>query len=304
LLETFLKTTGQNTNLPINEKMINEFCHWALTVRKLRPSTVKAYLQSITIVHKINGFGNYNCNNAIANLIIKGAENMTLYGSNAKKVVNKCNVVTLNMLKIIGHKIALTQWDEITKQIVWVTALVAFFGSCRIGELLPENSCYDSETSLLWGDLTRLENSWVLHIKSTKNRTKGGEFIDIFEFKGHNCCPVKALDKLYDLSVYSKNKKSAVFTFNNGKVFTKINFNRTLNELLKEDLKKVGGVIRGHSFRAGIPSILAKYPELVNDGLIKKWGRWNSDTYKTYTRLKNSQKLSIFKNISSILNKD
>jgi len=173
-----------------------------------------------------------------------------------------------------------------------------------MGELLPQGKFYDKNTTLLWGDLKRLDNSWLLHIKSPKSRTKGGEFVDIFEFKGQFCCPVKALDELKRISVNSNNMTKAVFIFNNGKPLTKNVFNKTISELLRNEVKNSNGSIKGHSFRAGIPSLLAKYPNLSKANLIKGWGRWSSEAYQLYTRLKQNQKCEMFKIICEILNKD
>jgi len=149
-----------------------------------------------------------------------------------------------------------------------------------------------------------LENSWIIHIKSPKSGLKGGEFVDIFEFLGQNCCPVSALDRLKSISPNSNLINTPVFTFSNGKPLTKNVFNKTITDLLKPELSSSNGKILGHSFRAGIPSLLAKYPELIKDGFIKGWGRWSSETYKCYTRLKQNQKHEMFKIIRDVINKD
>ncbi len=50
----------------------------------------------------------------------------------------------------------------------------------------------------------------------------------------------------------------------------------------------------GHSFRAAIASALAENTTLASDTDIKKWGRWSSEAYMIYTRLKLEQKRAIF----------
>jgi hypothetical protein len=57
----------------------------------------------------------------------------------------------------------------------------------------------------------------------------------------------------------------------------------------------------GHSLRAAIPSAIAENSELASKQDIMHWGRWSSDTYYRYTRLKKNQKLSIYKKIISVL---
>jgi hypothetical protein len=41
---------------------------------------------------------------------------------------------------------------------------------------------------------------------------------------------------------------------------------------------------------------------LIHDHEIMIWGRWSSDPYKSYTRLKHEAKLAIFKKIVKIFN--
>jgi hypothetical protein len=47
---------------------------------------------------------------------------------------------------------------------------------------------------------------------------------------------------------------------------------------------------------------MANNPNLASDEEIKSWGRWNSGSYKLYTRLRQNQKRSIFDKITTILN--
>ncbi len=60
--------------------------------------------------------------------------------------------------------------------------------------------------------------------------------------------------------------------------------------------------VQFQSFRAAIPAALASNPNLATDHEIMIWGRWSSDSYKAYTRLKHEAKLGIFKKIVSIYN--
>jgi hypothetical protein len=60
--------------------------------------------------------------------------------------------------------------------------------------------------------------------------------------------------------------------------------------------------LSGHSFRAGIPATVAKYPGVGREKEIMGWGRWDSKAYQSYTRLKPHQKEVIFESIASILN--
>ena len=266
----------------------------------MKAATVEAYISSIATIHKLNLLDDTACRNFICKTILRGAENMEVY-KNTKSRLRL--VMTLDTLKILGHEIAKTNWDPVNKQVLWAACCMAFFGSCRIGEILsPVVNNYDPKTTLLWGDLKNVNEGWIIHIKSPKSRMEGGEYLDIFPFKGHQCCPVKAIHQLKNMSPHSTSTKNPVFMFKNGSLLTKNTFNEKIRELIKGTLGTFGKNFSGHSFRAGIPSALAKYPELVTDNHIMGWGRWGSAAYLSYTRLKADQKKEIFEKITVVLN--
>ena len=290
---------GKRFIWPLSPETINEFCYWAITENKLKYSTVDAYVSSIAIVHRLRGYDDNACNNYICKLIIRGAENMTLYSPNKNR---SRNIMSLPLLKILGNEIARSNWKVDSKQCIWAASLLAFFGTCRMGELLSsKETLYDPAATLLWGDLRYGKNSWLIHIKSPKSRQPGGEYIDIFQFANHNCCPVKALLAWQAISPHSKHADRPVFMMENGKLLTKGKFNETIRAILSTKLGKRATKITGHSFRAGIPSMLAKFPELASDSHIMGWGRWCSKAYLSYTRLKLDQKIKMFSKIVHVL---
>lgn len=172
-----------------------------------------------------------------------------------------------------------------------------------MGELLSKNKCvYDPFSTLLWGDVKQHLGCWILHVKSPKSRNPNGEYVDLFSFEGHNCCPVAALCKLEATSIFSHDKTLPVFTLDHNSYLTKEIFNKTVQKLFEPILKANSKSISGHSFRAGIPSAMAKNPDKKVSNNIKGWGRWGSDAYKKYTRLEFNQKSEIFKEIRNVLN--
>jgi hypothetical protein len=293
----FCAKTGTKAVWPLQSEVINSFCHWALTEKNLKSSTVKAYLSSMALYHRLNGLDESNCSNYLSKLIIRGAENLEITSCSKQR---QRNVVTLPVLKILGHEVANSMWDSLSKQIFWVAACLSFFGSLRMGELLSKNiSSWDPDITLLWSDILDRGDSLLVHIKSPKSRTKGGEYVDIFPFPGHNCCPVNVFKTLKSKTEGIRKENEPIFKFRNGNLLTKEVFNNTLGELLN---KKLNAKFSGHSFRAGIPSTLARFPELSNDSHIMGWGRWTSNAYLSYTRLKTDQKRKIFSKIVEVLN--
>ena len=266
------------------------------------PTTIKSYVYTLATIHKMRGLEEKFSSNYMVKLAIRGAENLSIYkgsGSSRGRLA-----MSLPLLKILGNEIARSNWSKFNKQVFWSTCMVAFFGSCRLGELLSENeNSFDPFTSLLWENITFRKGSLTIHIRSPKSRASQGEFIDLFESHIVNCCPVKSLSLLKSLLFRNYNAKLPVFMFDSGKLLTKQKFNSTIRGLLAARFGPKSNQISCHSFRQGIPSLLAKYPELVNDSHIMGWGRWCSDAYLSYTKLKIDQKKCIFSKILMLLNK-
>ena len=111
-------------------------------------------------------------------------------------------VMTLPLLKIIGHQNAKLNWTAYSKLILWGACTLAFFGSLRLGKILaPAENCFNPLETLLWSDLKfRSDGSILLHVKIDKSKNKNGSYVDIFNFDVKGCCPVKALTSLQKLS--------------------------------------------------------------------------------------------------------
>ena len=302
-LKCFSKFDLQSPNVhtwPLKDTSVNEFCIWALVSHNLKHSTVSAYLSSLATIHRLKGIDDTNCNNYISKTILRGAENLDLY-TTVKK--NHRAAMSLPILKILGHEIANSTWPVSVKQVIWTTCCIAFFGSLRLGEILsPAVRNFDPFTTLLWKNVTTNKDTVLIHIRSPKSRNPAGDFVDIFEFRNHNCCPVKAMLALQKVSIFSKDPESPVFRFDNGSLLTKAKFNDVIQLLLKPHIDKNCTNFTGHSFRAGIPTALAKLPSLAKSSEIMGWGRWSSQAYKLYTRLHHDRKKAIFAKISTALN--
>jgi hypothetical protein len=297
-LETFENSHGGKHDWPLSTNRICEYTSWALTENGLKSSTVRSYLSSIAMAHKLSDM-EHNCSNFIVNLLLRGAENLCLY----KPIVrNTRKVMTLPLLKIIGHYVATSNWSENSKLVFWSACVVAFFGSFRLGEILPAYSDnFNPDETLLWRDVNfNSKDSVLINIKIDKNKNQQGSFVDLFRFDGHNCCPVSSLRAMHDLN---PSPNSPVFSFSNGLNLTVRKLNSTLHVLLYPALGESAFMICGHSFRAGLPSAMANDPEAVKDFEICQWGRWSSESYLLYTRLKFKQKQALFRKITEVLNK-
>ncbi len=286
---------------PLSENVILEFTSWAICKKGLKHSTVNSYLSSLNFAHKLKGFKDFNCISPLTKAILRGAQNLDFYKEIAK-VSRKA--MTLPLLKLAGHEMAKTSMEKLDKLVCWTAITIAFFGSFRFGKILSENEkSYNPLETLMWDDVKfRSDGSCLIKIKIPKSRNPKGEFIDLFPFSGHGCCPIVNLKKLFE---YAKKRNSLdlpVFTLKNGNLMTKSFLNNLLVKLLTPHMGENAREYSGHSFRAAIASALANNTEIALDSDIKKWGRWSSEAYQHYSRLKLEQKRCIFYKITSVFN--
>jgi integrase len=285
------------SEFPLSEQTICEFVSFALTKKKLKHTTVQSYLASLKFFHNLRNCKNNACENFMAKTMIKGAKNLDLYSSISK---NCRKAMSFPLLKILSHQIAKENFTAIDKQVIWTLFTVAFFGSFRFGELLPNSrKIFNSKETLLWSDITFKDDFVVFRLKLTK--TKKTEYVDLFLQPDCKYCPVKALSRLKKLQIV-KNPDMPVFTLQNGSFLTTWQINGILQRLLKPVLKESAALITGHSFRAALASAMASQPEVASQADIRMWGRWDSESYLLYTRLKTNQKRAIYKKIMSVLN--
>ncbi len=203
--------------------------------------------------------------------MLRGAKNIFLYSE-------LCNssrfAMSFPLPKLIGHEIAVSNWNPDNKKVFWAACCTAFFGSFRLGEILPKSEGIEPET-LTWNRVHfTAKNSAVINIKFPKIiRNHAGDFVDIFEIKNSTFCPYSALKNLADSNPQSVLKNLPVFQFKNGRNLTVSVFTRTMVTLLSKHVGEHAKKFSGHSFRAGIPSVLANTPNLASDSNIMVWGR-------------------------------
>jgi len=106
--------------------------------------------------------------------------------------------------------------------------------------------------------------------------------------------------RLKEQSIRAVESNKPVFSFTSGKLLTAESFIKCIQNLLRPHIGDNANHILGHSFRAGIPSAMAEFPDLINDKEIKSQGRWCSDSFTLYTRLQLNKKRAIFKKITKI----
>ena len=291
---------------PLDLDTILAYVTWGLTEKKWAPATVKSYLSSIETVHKLKNLCVKNFDNFLISAVIKGAENLRF--SNCVMKPHRL-AMSIQILKLLGHEISSSDWSINSKCVCWSACCVAFFGSLRLGEMLSNSERnFDPSCILRWEDVKFIgTESILLHIRLPKSRAQEGEFVDIFEYPKAGLCPVKLLKNLL---VQAKNSDSfkcsdPVFMFNSGLLLSMDKFNSTIRSLLSCHLGEESRLISAHSFRAGIPSIVAKFPDIASDQEVMGWGRWKSgNSHRRYTRLEYSRKRCIYGKILAAIQAD
>jgi len=289
---------------PFTVEKARAFVVWVLDVKKLKPATVKHYLYSIKLAHSLSNMPQIDyVQDSVIQMCLKGAENIcNLEGIKT----NFRPALDLNSLLILGHRLALTDWNKFSKQVVWTSCLISFFTSCRMGEILAENEkSYDPNTTFLWKHVYSTDDvGKSIYVPYTKTEGLKGKNLDLFRFTKRICCPVLALEKLELLAkqadTYHPNKP--VMQFLSGKYLTVKKLNDILRDLLM-DLSPDGKThFTCHSFRAAIPNLLSAHPTDATVKQIKEWGGWDSDSFKKYVKSDKNRKREFFEKITVLLN--
>jgi hypothetical protein len=301
--EAFEQHAGTVFDWPLSKETLQAFVGYCLIEKKLKPNSVKTYLSSLVKLHKLKGYQDFELKDGTITALLRGAANILMSGPDPPSANRR--VMTLPILQLLGHQLAASGWLSNTQQTIWTASLVGFFSSARMGELLaPAEVGLDPTATLTWKCVQfRDDGSVLIHIRLPKISTKEGDFLDLFPFPDPPYCPVAALTKMYwqQREAGHGRPEQAVFTFGSGKQLTREGLNSALKTLLGPLFNFSEGSISCHSFRAALPSALAARPTDISAEDVKNWGRWRSDAYEGYTRLKQQQKQTLYGKIVKAL---
>jgi len=221
--------------------------------------------------------------------LLKGFQNgEKMYGEKCKSR-ETINFSTLNKIR---NKIDSLNESKIFKKSLWGACTTAFFGCFRMGEILPNLEHKTDKTfDLLWRDVNLSKKHAAITLKSQKNKVLCKQTLHIFKFKDKTTCPIRALNKLKNQA-----KKDGIFNKNCPVFAIGENINliqKNLNKFLKMAFPK--NKFSGHSFRAGVPSSLADFPNIANDWHVMGWGRWRSSIFLNYQKRTKKQSKWVFK---------
>jgi hypothetical protein len=296
--EKFAIHTNTPITWPMSDKFIHTFTTWALNTKDLSHSTVEAYIQDFSLLHKLRNIDNTSCKSFLITTTLKGAKNLDLYDNVDFK--GKATI-SLSLLRNIGYQIYKDDMTKLDKQVFWSALTLAFWGSLRMGELLSNKTTEINVETFTWKDIDFKDDSCLLHIKFPKVSKKGGDLIEIFKVDGLKCCPVRAVKQLRQISNYTDTNTSP-FVLSNGKNLTPTLFTTQLKKWAKPyEKSEFIDRLTGHCCRGAIPSMLASRPDLIDEDDIMIWGRWTSESYKIYAKKSRLTRKIIFDKITRII---
>jgi len=298
--ERMLKKCEQHNrtrfNWPLNQKDVLTFVHWLLAVRNLRSKTVNSYLAGVRQAHVARGIEPPVIRSEWVKQVLKGHENMERTSRKERDKKTRQAMSTKDM-KRIKRRLKKSRMSKEEKCLVWCVCTVAFHGVFRIHEILSINQAtFDKSTTLLTEDVTLAGKTGrrmlSIQLKCPKEKGAGQTtVVDVFE-TGSSICPVRAFAR------WAKKNGPVpgqpLFRKPCGTPLT----GRELNKRLKELLPEANGSLTTHSFRSGVPTILAALGHEEEE--LKKVGRWSSRAFTAYVKGARTQRLQMAKTIKKL----
>jgi hypothetical protein len=273
---------------PLSEKNLIGFVVWCKNKNCISPKSVKSYLFGLSKLQQLNGFQPIKLSRSLLSFVLDG------WFNSYNKKQPESRPLALHDLEILQAKFMKMFHHKVDSMAYTTAAVLAFFGSFRISEILAvSKEKFDKFSTLRWKDVKIGSNQVIIKIKKPKC-SKSPEEVFLFTFKNKKICPVNCIKKLLD---YQKRKglwdeSKPVFRLNSGFNLTKFAFNKVVKKACN---------ISGHKFRSAIPSIMANNPKIWDDSHVMGWGRWKSKTFIDYQKSKGPQKKWVFRKIEKIL---
>ena len=225
-------------------------------------------------------------------LLMRGVANLPKNSSPHRQRL----AITPAVLRLFYDKLMGSSLPELQKKMIWAACTLLYVASLRSCELLsPSKFSYDPTSTLRRCDL-KVEKELVngkrvkylrLWIKNPKEfRSAGTVQVEVLPCDNLFFCPVRAVSDFLQITS-SFARSMPLFRTEDG-LLTRDRLNVILKNFLDPALDY--GVIRTHSFRAGLTSALAKAG--VSDEVLKSLGRWHSSAYNDYIKLGRNLRLS------------
>jgi len=302
MCEMCQRDTNFDLTLPFDQRKALFFINWLATVRKIKGSTINAYLAGIRQLHVVQGIEPPNFRTGMVKLVLTGITNNDNVQKRTAGQIGRLPM-TINMMLILKTLIARQKYSNHDKRLLWAVSTIAFAGAFRIGELLAKTrATFDPNFTLLSRDLTSSADATgkvTLHVtlkcpKESKNAAP--TVVDIYQNDGP-LCPVKAFLTWSKLTI--REPEMPLFREKSGMALTGVKMNNIIRKLLDPYTDLSIGHFGTHSFRIGLASMLGKHG--FSDENVKESGRWSSRAFEAYMKLKRTKRAIVGTQISHLI---
>ncbi len=285
----FIKHRGIKVCLPASSHLLHSFAHYLYVWRNLKSSTIKSYLSGLKKLHELNYRSTHCFDDPLLASYLTGIENYEALTDNNPFCRN---VITFPILQLWGHVIFTSNLNEFDRTVLWTVSLIAWWLARRMGELVSvQGSTVDLIRALTWSKVKIRDSSHftvlIVRPKVTDKASPVGQVLDLWAYPDDNrYCPIFFLNRLHDL-YWSQGKgkdEDLIFQWSSGVPVTLAAINTYLANLLTPKFNNPAVKFTCHSFRAGLPSMMATNPELFSEEDCRISGGWQSDVVRRYTR--------------------
>ena len=112
--EKFLCDKNICISWPFSHDNLSEYICWG-SDKGYRASTIESYLALLKNIHKMKGVESKQFDSYVIKSLIRGKENLEVYTTEVKATRK---VMTLHLLRILGHAISKCNWAENSKLVV------------------------------------------------------------------------------------------------------------------------------------------------------------------------------------------
>ena len=218
---------------------------------------------------------------------------------------------TKETLALLAHALASmgpdrkNLWTELRVQALFTATLLAFWGCARLSDLCgAEKSGYSVRTTLLEKDFTLMkENGEIVGLEiffgSEKVPHLAGSRVQLPKIPVGNLqrlCPVAAYIRYQKMKRILRPQASAPWLIDaGGHPITQRNLTTWLDLAIEKSFSNTDQIhhlrrLRGHSFRAALPTHMQNMGDTLTAEEKKLMGRWMSDSaYKLYCKNKTSR---------------
>ncbi|XP_075707761.1 uncharacterized protein LOC142742159 isoform X2 [Rhinoderma darwinii] len=192
-------------------------------------------------------------------------------------VVERRRPISLDLLLKLFNVLHLVCFSNFEVCLFRTAFVLMFFAALRISELVAESKV--SVPGLSFQDVScKIDHVLLLLKKSKTDQLGKGRLVRINQFSGSVLCPVSNVKHWLSIR---PSLGVAFLIHQNGDQLSRFQFNSVLKKCLKS-LKLEHLKISSHSFRIGAATEAAQLG--IDEGIIKRIGRWESNRFKLYVR--------------------